>query len=1015
MRVLFLSSDIQIQDRILGILHRADKVFFDIDLVDKPASFLLKAKEGFDVGVLDQASLLDGGFEPFTSREIEDIPFPIFMIDTRGIEFEDKSSIRYVVDDHRYVFVPAEQLNDLPLTIRVVADGNKRERNQDPKTGTMKPNNFSSLEEQITSLQRLIEIDTEILAARDEREIFAVVCRGAASLLKTPQALIISQKDEKWFLDSEYGFQNPEQLTRELQKISRDIFQTVAETKINNGGISPPIFLSQTFIREEIRACLGELITPGIEKSSLVYVLDKNPRGWTENEILFLKTLANQTAIALEKMRIGEDTERRAIDFAALYEISTSLSGERDLQFVLSLMIESIGRIMKVPDVFIYLFNEKNNSLKLAISLTGKQSQGPVLESDEGLVGLVASTKKPHIYDMHRDPKHIPPMPDLIPYSSVLEVPMLFGGNLIGILGVGEFQNDVRNFSEQDERLLSMLAAQAASAIYNVNLFDSIQRNNQTLDRLNRALNALIDAVSSNVVELSERISQIVVAEFQQANCSLWLIGKDANSLQRMSIVGEKSSEFILKPLMINGDGLIPLSVREGKLVNIPDVLLDGNYLAGWSSARSELVIPLKSGEEVIGALDLQSDEPNAFHEDDARILSQFAGRASMMLEHIGLVAETQQALLRLSAMHTVDIAVASSLDLQVTLKVFLEQVSSQLSVDAADILLLNPSLQVLEYAAGRGFRGPGIRRYNLRVGEDAAGRAALERMVVGISRIDSSKIVILHPERIASEGFKSVYAVPLIARGKMKGVLELYFRNQFTGDIEWQNFVETIAHQAAVAIDDAHLFEQLQQSYTDLAVAYNSTIQSWAHLLELRKVEPEGHCRAVSAMSVELAGILRVPELEMMQLYRGALLHDIGKLAIPDSILLKPDSLSEAEWDIVHTHPVLARDLLVSIEYLRSAAVIPYAHHERWDGGGYPLGLAGGQIPFPARIFSVVDVWDSLIRVQPYRSAWTEWKATEYIQSRSGIDFDPAVVEAFLNLIRDGRNRAIADEEDAL
>ncbi len=248
-----------------------------------------------------------------------------------------------------------------------------------------------------------------------------------------------------------------------------------------------------------------------------------------------------------------------------------------------------------------------------------------------------------------------------------------------------------------------------------------------------------------------------------------------------------------------------------------------------------------------------------------------------------------------------------------------------------------------------------------------------------------------------------------------MKGVLELYFRSQFTADIEWQNFVETLAHQAATAIDDAHLFEQLQQSYTDLAVAYNSTIQGWARLLELRKVEPEGHSHSVSALSVELAGNLKVPEQELMHIYRGALLHDIGKLAIPDHILLKPGSLTEAEWAVIHTHPVLARDLLVSIDYLRSAAVIPYAHHEKWDGSGYPLGLAGTQIPLAARIFSVIDVWDTLMRDQPYRPAWSEPEATSHIRSRAGQDFDPTVVDAFLDLIRDGRNRAIAEKNDML
>ncbi len=606
----------------------------------------------------------------------------------------------------------------------------------------------------------------------------------------------------------------------------------------------------------------------------------------------------------------------------------------------------------------------------------------------EGLAGRVAATRKPvGVVDYQNWDGKLQTRVD-IPLSAVLGVPVLFRGRLIGVLGVAENGNNPRVFSEQEEQLLSLFAAQAASAVYNAQLFDSMQRSNLELDRLYRASNALIESVSSNVGELSEKIAQIVVSEFQQANCSVWLLDKTFTSLQRLAISGMKSSGFILKPLTLDGTGLIPKAMREKKIINVPDVQSDPDYLAGWPLARSELVLPLKNGEDVIGVLDLQSDVLSAFQEDDVRVLNQFASRASMMLEHARLAAETEQGLLRLSALHTVDIAVASSLDLQVTLKVFLEQVSSQLSVDATDILLLNSHLQVLEFAAGRGFRGMGIRRHSLRVGEDAAGKAALDRMVVGVSGITNNNSQITRPERIAGEGFDSVYAVPLIARGKMKGVLELYFRSQFTADKEWQDFVETLAHQAAIAIDDAHLFEQLQQSYTDLAVAYNSTIQGWARLLELRRVEPEGHSQSVSAMAVALAGILRVPEQDMMNIYRGALLHDIGKLAIPDSILLKAGSLSEPEWSVIHSHPVLARDLLISIDYLRSAAVIPYAHHEKWNGSGYPLGLVGAQIPLAARIFSVVDVWDSLLHDQPYRPAWTESDATEYIRSRCRAGF---------------------------
>ncbi len=593
-----------------------------------------------------------------------------------------------------------------------------------------------SLKEKIAALQALTEIDKDILAARQAGDILEVVCLSAATLLTTPMAIIISAHEGKWHVDATFGVKFPEKMADELvETFSQDVKISPVNYSIDDVPASPRM-MPKTIALEAVRSMMAETLLVGAEKQGILFVLDTTPRTWTQNDKELLKTLAGQASIALEKVHLLTEAERRADEFSALHEVSSGLAGERDLQSILSLIVDSVSQIMEVPNAFIYLFNEKDKTLQLTITKGMEFSMGLVVKMGEGMAGKVAETRKPLLIDNYRKWDSRIKSLDVVHFSSVLEVPMLFSGMLIGVLGVAEIDNDSRLFSEQEERLLSLFAAQAASAVYNANLFDSIQRSNQTLDRLYRASNALIDAISSNVHELSQEISRIVVTEFQQANCSLWLLISHPPSMQRMAIAGLKSAEFILKPLALDGIGLIPRALREGKIINAPDVLDEPDYLPGWPSARSELVLPLRNGEEIIGVLDLQSAEPDAFHENDIRILDQFASRASLMLEHARLVSETQQRLLRLSALHTVDIAVASSLDLRVTLNVFLEQVSSQLSVDATDILLLNPHLQVLEYAAGRGFRGTGIRHASLRVGEDAAGKAALDRMVVGISSI---------------------------------------------------------------------------------------------------------------------------------------------------------------------------------------------------------------------------------------------------------------------------------------
>jgi putative two-component system response regulator len=196
----------------------------------------------------------------------------------------------------------------------------------------------------------------------------------------------------------------------------------------------------------------------------------------------------------------------------------------------------------------------------------------------------------------------------------------------------------------------------------------------------------------------------------------------------------------------------------------------------------------------------------------------------------------------------------------------------------------------------------------------------------------------------------------------------------------------------------------KLREANAQLLNAYEATIEGLSHALDLRDRETEGHSRRVTELTVKLAQALNMGEEEILHLRRGALLHDMGKIGVPDSILHKPDELTEEEWAIMHKHPQFAHDMLSSIEYLRPALDIPYSHHEKWDGTGYPRGLQGNEIPMAARLFAVADVWDALISNRPYRTAWTEERALEYIREQSGKHFDPQVVALFFNVIQEFR-----------
>ncbi len=367
--------------------------------------------------------------------------------------------------------------------------------------------------------------------------------------------------------------------------------------------------------------------------------------------------------------------------------------------------------------------------------------------------------------------------------------------------------------------------------------------------------------------------------------------------------------------------------------------------------------------------------------------------------------AETQiqRQLERLAALHAIDIAIAGSTDLNLTLDIILEHVVRQLSMDAADVLLLNPYSQTLEYAAGLGFRTAALQQTQLRLGQGYAGLAGKERKTIHVSNLRGHKTDFLRSPYFKSEGFDTYYCVPLIAKGKLKGVLETFQRAAREQDSEWLDFLNTLAGQAAIAIDNVTLFNDLQRTNDNLLTAYDITIEGWSKALDLRDKETEGHTLRVTEMTLNLAHSMGLKDADLANIRRGALLHDIGKMGIPDGILLKPGPLTDEEWVMMKKHPALAYELLSPINYLRPALDIPYCHHEKWDGTGYPRGLKGEQIPLGARIFAVVDVWDALTSDRPYRKAWSKEKALEHIRAGAGTHFDPKVVDMFLNLPSQG------------
>ena len=520
----------------------------------------------------------------------------------------------------------------------------------------------------------------------------------------------------------------------------------------------------------------------------------------------------------------------------------------------------------------------------------------------------------------------------------------------------------------------------------------------ERLERVSRALSEILD-----LRKLLDLICRESADVFKTQAAFLWLL--EGGELTGFAAYGPGADQFIgLKVPMYDPNLLGARVARERRpiLVNdAPNSTGVDSKMAQLFAVRSMMGIPLIKGTHVLGSLMIMdSENPQRFDLQDLQTASLFGGHAALAIDNAQNYEKAQLHLKHEKALREIDLAISSNRGLTETLQVVLYQARSQLHVDACAILLLDPHTQTLEYSSGQGFRTELVKKTHLRLGEGRAGYAAQEQRIFGRAEIKSAAEIPDRADLIAEENFAAYFIAPLLAKDKLLGALEIYHHAPIVMRTEWLKFLETLAGQTAIAIDNATLFTDLQRSNRDLTQAYDTTLEGWSAALDLRDKETEGHTQRVTEMTVRLAERMGVGHQELIQIRRGALLHDIGKMGIPDRILLKPDKLTDDEWVLMRMHPIYAFQMLKPIAYLAEALNIPYCHHEYWDGSGYPRGLKGEQIPLGARIFSIVDVYDALTSNRPYRAAWPTERALEHVRGLAGTQFEPRVVEAFLNMV---------------
>ncbi len=433
--------------------------------------------------------------------------------------------------------------------------------------------------------------------------------------------------------------------------------------------------------------------------------------------------------------------------------------------------------------------------------------------------------------------------------------------------------------------------------------------------------------------------------------------------------------------------------LRNNKFLILDDKYSDGRLLL------TKAYFPLMINNKMVGILSLVTENQGFFSPEMIDLLQAICSLTGSSIQNSHLYEDSRRQLSQMQTLRTIDQAILSNLDFHTMASIILSEAAKHIHADAIALLVLDPKSKMLNFVDGYGFRYDTFKYSHLKIGESFSGKVAQERRTIYVENLQDDPQNFSRASRFSEEGFMMYLGTPLIAHSEVRGVLEIFQRREFQPKKDWLTVLETLANQIAIAIDNSLLVKYLKDTNLELNSAYHSTIEGLSRALELRDRETQGHTLRVARMTDELALRMGLPTESLDQVHQGALLHDIGKMGIPDSILLKPSALSAEEWDIMKQHPIYAYKLLSQVENLKSAMDIPLYHHEKWDGTGYPYGLKGEQIPLAARLFSVVDVYDALTSNRPYRAAWSKEEAINYIQSQIGIYFDPTVVPVFTQL----------------
>jgi len=695
---------------------------------------------------------------------------------------------------------------------------------------------------------------------------------------------------------------------------------------------------------------------------------------------------------------VGRDINSSDAVLRLLSKLNRAILQADDLEEMLKSFCTLLAKLRKYLVAWVALKEEDGSGMRIiAFSDTTRSPDvdGRIPGSGPGpacILSVIANQKTVLIPDnKDSEPCRSCPFRRVFPHRCTLAIPLIRYGELLGVFVIHAPEAEMFHSRERD--LLKDLADNLAYSI------EKIQTDRQK-SRINEDLQVLLKITEITLGEsdpdkVLPRLARALFSVMDVERCCLAVWDSGRNRTGAFTSVTESGVDE--KKACPSEDAVSTVMKQEEPMICDVDGFPVAGNDSGSGRARS-VALPLQAHGTLVGVAYLhykKSEQELSLRSVDVKRAGRIIHHLALALDHVLTVHSNSRRVETLMALHETGLDLGRQLEVRPLLESIVRRAAQLMDSSWGGLYLRVPGGLRLVVAQGflESYRGQTIRD-----GEGASGLAAMEKRIVIVDdyRTWSGRAGIFSDVDVGS-----VIAAPILWRGGLLGVFHVERPEVGMYGPEEKELISLFSEQAAIAIANARLIDGLQSAHEKLEEAYDATLEGWIRALDMRDQETEGHTQRVTDHTVLLAreiGIASEEDLENIR--RGALLHDIGKIGIPDAILRKPGPLNPEEWKIMRRHPVLARDMLAHIEYLRPSLTIPYCHHEWFDGSGYPRGLSGDEIPIEARIFSIIDVWDALRSDRPYRRGWPEEKVFEHLRSREGSHFDPGLLERFFSLM---------------